>query len=250
MKKMCLALATVLVAVSQLITPAQAAPVPTVSTAPSCTLTATPSTVQQNEQTTLSYTATNAFLAVVDQGVGIVSPAGTGTVQVWVGSPETTYTMTVAGPTGVGTCQVTVTVLPPPPATELLGCWNVKYQGVKITAGAKNKIKAPGDQTVCFYSGQVNYDGTHSYSGMIPGNYTASAYAYYVPSMGYVNVGVSLNDYSTQSFMYLESHVYFSNKGKADKADGQLDGYYERWGVPAPDAVFNGDSSFERAKGK
>lgn len=221
----------------------------TVLAQPSCSLSASPAVVQQNEQTTLSYDTVATNLAVVDQGVGIVSPTVSGSLLAWVGGPETTFTMTVAGPGGLSTCSATVTVLPPPPATELLGCWNLKYRDVKTVDAARSKIKAPADQTVCFDSGQINTDGSQSYNGSVPGNYTSGAYAHYVPTMGHVTVGISMSDYSTQTFYYIESRLYFAN-GKEDRADGLVNGYHQSWWTNAPDMIMNGDSSFTRARGK
>ncbi len=44
--------------------------------APSCTLTAVPSTISQGGMTTLSWTSANATSLSIDQGVGLVAPAG------------------------------------------------------------------------------------------------------------------------------------------------------------------------------
>ena len=88
--------------------------------APSCTLTAVPSTISQGGMTTLSWTWANATSLSIDQGVGLVAPAG-GSVAVFPAT-TTTYTATATGSGGTATCAATVTVtVPPPPPTCTLG---------------------------------------------------------------------------------------------------------------------------------
>ena len=80
---------------------------------PSCTLTADPTSIQTGNSSDLSWIASNATLATIDQTIGSVDPvSGTETV-----SPATTtiYTMTVTGAGGTSTCAATVTVSDTPP---------------------------------------------------------------------------------------------------------------------------------------
>ena len=88
--------------------------------APSCTLSAVPSTISQGGMTTLSWTSANATSLSIDQGVGLVAPAG-GSVAVFPATSRT-YTATATGSGGTATCAATVTVTaPPPPPTCALG---------------------------------------------------------------------------------------------------------------------------------
>lgn len=75
---------------------------------PTATLTASPATVNFGQNSTLSWTTTNATSAQIDNGVGSVKvPSGSATVNP---SETTTYTLTVSGSGGMVTAQATVTV--------------------------------------------------------------------------------------------------------------------------------------------
>src|SRR5574341_1469378 len=65
--------------------------------APTATLRAVPSTIEQGQATTLSWNSTNATELRIDPDVGSVGPQGSNTV-----SPErsTTYTLVAKGPGG------------------------------------------------------------------------------------------------------------------------------------------------------
>ena len=78
--------------------------------APSCTLSANPSSINSGGSSTLSWTTANAISASIDQGVGSVSTSdGSRSVS----PPATrTYTMTALGAGGTVTCQKTITVTP------------------------------------------------------------------------------------------------------------------------------------------
>jgi hypothetical protein len=86
--------------------------VPPTPEAPTCTLNASPSSVNQGNASSLSWTTSNASSVTIDQGVGSV--AGNGSQNV---SPNTTktYTLTATGAGGSVTCAKTVTVIPPTP---------------------------------------------------------------------------------------------------------------------------------------
>ncbi len=81
----------------------------TITPPPSCTLSASPSTVTNNGQTTLYWTTNNVTSFVIDQGVGSVSPVGSGSITVTPGGSRT-YTGTATGPGGTVTCATTVSV--------------------------------------------------------------------------------------------------------------------------------------------
>jgi hypothetical protein len=79
---------------------------------PSCSLSATPSTITSPQQSTLNWSYSNATLASIDQGIGVVGTPGSRLV---APSVNTTYRLNVSGPGGSRTCSrpVTVTVATP-----------------------------------------------------------------------------------------------------------------------------------------
>lgn len=83
---------------------------------PTCTLSASPSTITSGDSSVLSWTTNNADSITIDNGVGAVTPVIGGGTSV---SPVTTtpYTATVLGPGGEpGECSATITVNDVPPA--------------------------------------------------------------------------------------------------------------------------------------
>ena len=90
---------------------------------PTCTISASPTSIQEGSPSTLSWTTTNATSFSLNQGVGVVTPVISGSTSV---SPTTTttYTGTATGPGGSATCPATVTVTttPPPPPPPPPGC--------------------------------------------------------------------------------------------------------------------------------
>ena len=91
--------------------PPKAAPAPTVS------LTATPTTIERGQSTTLEWSSTDATTLTLEPALGTVPPKGTMTV-----SPleSLSYTLNVGGPGGKAqaSVRVTVTAPPPPPAPK------------------------------------------------------------------------------------------------------------------------------------
>ncbi|MCL5006116.1 MAG: peptidoglycan-associated lipoprotein Pal [Acidobacteria bacterium] len=87
-------------------------PPPPAAAAPTVSLTAEPSTIQQGESVTLSWSSENATDLDLQPEIGKVQPSGSTSV-----SPEesTTYTLTAKGPGGTSTAQARVTVTSPPP---------------------------------------------------------------------------------------------------------------------------------------
>lgn len=94
--------------------------IPNQPPAPSCTLTAAPSSLTSAGTTTLSWTTTNATSASINNGIGSVSPVSGGSVSANVPG-STTFTLTVTGPGGTQTCEapVTVTSVNPSPSCSL-----------------------------------------------------------------------------------------------------------------------------------
>jgi len=73
------------------------------------TISADPETIQAGESSTLTWSSTNADSAVIDQGVGTVATNGSVTVSP---TETTTYTISVTGPGGTATADVTVNISP------------------------------------------------------------------------------------------------------------------------------------------
>ena len=76
---------------------------------PTVTLTASPSSVERGEQTTLTWTTTDTMSLLIDSGIGNVADSGSLVI-----SPResTTYTATATGPGGEATATTRVTVVP------------------------------------------------------------------------------------------------------------------------------------------
>jgi len=81
--------------------------------APTCNLSAAPTTIDQGQNSTLSWTTTNASAFSINQGIGSLALNGSRAVSP---STTTTYTGTVTGSGGTATCTTTVTVRPRPDA--------------------------------------------------------------------------------------------------------------------------------------
>ena len=76
--------------------------------APTCTLSASPSSISAGDSTTLTLSSTNAVSASIDNGAGSIDPNGTVSVSP---SADTTYTVTVLNSDGHhATCHATVSV--------------------------------------------------------------------------------------------------------------------------------------------
>ena len=80
--------------------------------APSCTISSSPSTINNGQSTTLSWTSRNAQSARIDNSIGSVSTDGSVSV---TPSASTIYTMTVTGAGGTASCSTRVLVTTPPP---------------------------------------------------------------------------------------------------------------------------------------
>jgi len=77
--------------------------------APTAVISADPQTLSAGQSTTLSWSATNAETALIDQGIGPVATSGFMAV---APGQTTTYTISAAGPGGTAAASVTVAVLP------------------------------------------------------------------------------------------------------------------------------------------
>jgi len=77
--------------------------------APTATFTASPSTINQLESATLSWTTTDATTVSIDQGIGAVEASGSTVI---TPTATTTYNLTAEGSGGTTTRSITVTVAP------------------------------------------------------------------------------------------------------------------------------------------
>jgi probable HAF family extracellular repeat protein len=82
---------------------------------PTCSLTASPTSIASGQSATLSWISTNATGGTINNGIGSVIPVASGSQTV---SPTTTttYTGTFSGPGGNVNCSTTITVTPGNPA--------------------------------------------------------------------------------------------------------------------------------------
>lgn len=83
----------------------------TITTGPTCSLSASPTQVNSGDHAILSWATTNADTFSIDQGIGAVTPAVSGTTTTKAITADTTFTGTAISPTGqVVTCTTVVTV--------------------------------------------------------------------------------------------------------------------------------------------
>lgn len=85
-------------------------PIETLPSAPTCTLNAAPTSVNQGQSSTLHWTTTNAISVSINQGIGGVAANSSTLV-----TPLTsiTYRLTATGAGGTITCDTPITVVPP-----------------------------------------------------------------------------------------------------------------------------------------
>ncbi len=95
--------------------PVVKAPAAAPTVPPTVTLTAQPSTVQQGQSVTLSWSSENATSLDLEPAVGKVQANGSTAV---TADQSTTYTLTATGPGGSRTASARVTVTVPPPAAS------------------------------------------------------------------------------------------------------------------------------------
>ena len=85
-------------------------PPPPPPLAPSCTLSASPSTVTPGSTSTLTWTTTNATTFEIDHGIGTSTPVLGGSTTTPAITGDTTFAGTVVGPGGTASCAASVTV--------------------------------------------------------------------------------------------------------------------------------------------
>ena len=146
--------------------------------APVCTLVANPSTIQQGNTSTLTWTTQNATSFSINQGIGAVTPVSGGTRNV---GPlvTTTYTGTATGAGGTVNCAATITVteLPPPPA---LVC-TLTATPTAIQTGGSSVLSWTTENATTFVINQSIGNatpvsaGTRSVSPVVTTTYTGTA---------------------------------------------------------------------------
>ncbi len=157
---------------------------PSSTPAPTCTLTATPSTTTVGVAVEIDWTSTDATSGSVDNGVGSVTPVSGGW-QLWSSSTPGTFTFTgsFSGDGGSTTCQTTVTVNPASnpaptcslsaPSSALTGVpFAVSWTSTNATSGSINNgvgdvtPVASGSTSVALSpAGFYSFEGTFSGPG-------------------------------------------------------------------------------------
>jgi hypothetical protein len=146
-------------------------------TAPTCSLSANPATINQGQSSTLTWTTLGSPTAASISNIGAVSPTG-GSVNV---SPtvSTAYTLTVSNAAGSGTCSAAVTVTPlpnqPPTAGFVMG-----PDGNFTKATVLSITVAPGGAANVLFDGSLPLSGDHdgtvtSWRWMVNGTPSATA---------------------------------------------------------------------------
>ena len=117
---------------------------------PECTLTATPTTINQGGYSTLSWTTSNATTFTIDQGIGSETLSGHTQVSP---STTTTYTGTATGPGGTVNCTTTIVVVPPPPPPPNAPACTLSTNPTYINQGGSSTITWTSSNTT---SGSIN----------------------------------------------------------------------------------------------
>ncbi|MES2135390.1 MAG: hypothetical protein V4449_04070 [Patescibacteria group bacterium] len=137
--------------------------------APSCSLTASVSTITAGNSATLSWTTAYATSVSIVPGIGAVATNGSASVHPTV---TTTYTLTATGPGGTVTCQkiITVTVSPAPVCSIDLSKNQISWSTTNATAvvvtptTASPTIPVPQGLSGSFDFTPPLGNGTHTYS--------------------------------------------------------------------------------------
>jgi serine/threonine-protein kinase len=139
--------------------------------APNASFTASATTIQQGDSTTLKWDTQNATEVSIDNGIGRVASSGTQPV-----SPResTTYTLTATGPGGTDTHQLAVSVSAPKAPVAMLSASSAAIsqgQSTTLTWQTQNAITVTIDNGV----GQVAANGSQSVSPSNSTTYTLTA---------------------------------------------------------------------------
>ncbi len=142
--------------------------------APTCSISATPSTVNYDGTTTLKWTTTNATGASIN-GVGYVQVGSNKTMSMPHMKNTTTYTMTVTGAGGTSTCKTTVTVRPRPSCSLSVNPSSVEKGGnatLSWTSSHASTASISGIGTVGLNGSYTvsNLQNTKTYTMTVRGN--------------------------------------------------------------------------------
>jgi len=137
---------------------------------PVAIISAVPATINVNENSTLTWSATNATSCVIDNGVGNVDVTGSTTV---TPTTNTTYTITATGPGGTSTASITVTVVYPVPTVTLTATPQIINTGSSsvLTWSTENATSCVIDPDI----GAVDVNGTVTVSPTATTTYTITA---------------------------------------------------------------------------
>jgi len=127
---------------------------------PSCTITATPTSVTSGQSSTLSWTSTNATQGTIDNGAGNMTPIASGSKSVSPTS-STLYTATVTG-AGVGastTCEASVDVTSGSDTTKPTVSLTAPADGATVSGTVT--ISANASDNVGVVGVQFKVDGTN-----------------------------------------------------------------------------------------
>ncbi|MDO8575700.1 MAG: hypothetical protein Q7R90_00090 [bacterium] len=124
---------------------------------PTCVLSANPDAIQIGNSATLSWTTANAIAFSIDNGIGFVTPAASGSNSV---SPSTTvtYTGTATGASGSVTCSATITVTPIP---IIYGCMDSSATNYNPSATSQTGVTCTYPAPIvygCMDSTATNYN--------------------------------------------------------------------------------------------
>ncbi len=177
--------------------PPPAAPAPPPAK-PTVSLQANPTSINQGESSTLSWTSTDATQLTISPEVGAVTAQGSTKVSP---SDSTTYTITASGPGGSADSSARVTVNapppPPPPPTESIDdlfLKNVKdayfdFNKADIRADARDALAATADflkahpEVKVSIEGHCDDRGSTEYN-LVLGDRRAAAVKAYLVSLG------------------------------------------------------------------
>jgi hypothetical protein len=108
---------------------------------PTVTLTANPSTINQGQSSTLSWTSTNATLLVIDQAVGNES-APSGSVAV---SPNSTTIYSITASNGANVAKAPATVSVNSSVSQLNGMFTYKYDNARTGQNLNEAVLTPAN---------------------------------------------------------------------------------------------------------
>ena len=126
---------------------------------PTASLSADPTSVEQGQCATLTWSSTNASTVSIDQGVGNVDPSGS--KQVCPGSPML-YTITAAGEGGSGTASTTIGV-------TAVGTQIMIFPEAALFESGKSELKPEGKEKIGEYREQAKEELSRAEHVMITG---------------------------------------------------------------------------------